>query len=243
MSIELINVTKKVRLGPIRLTYENLNIKVPDGSSVALLGRKEAGLDAITKLICAADAPDSGSVIRTHSISWPIPSASFVASHLPLVANARFIARLYEADEEAYVARLEELGRFGDMLHTVVTKTPGETRSLFCFLCGIMLPFDQYIFTSLSVGPKSERGRIGELVDDLRQRAGFLLIGQDVKAAQQYCSQAYVFDQAEATYYDDMEAAIEHFSSIEEQDVEDDGFMADPELEDLVNTDFQNMLP
>lgn len=243
MSIELINVTKKVRLGPIRLTYENLNIKVPDGASVALLGRKEAGLDAITKLICAADAPDSGSVIRTHSISWPIPSASFVASHLPLVANARFIARLYEMDENAYVARLEELGRFGDTFQTVVSKTTGETRSLFCFLCGITLPFDQYIFTSLSVGPKSERGRIGELVDDLRQRAGFLLIGQDVKAAQQYCSQAYVFDQAEATYYDDMEAAIEHFSSIEEKDVEDDGFMADPELEDLVNTDFQNMLP
>ena len=243
MSIELRDVMKKVRLGPIRLTYENLNISVPDGASVALLGRKEAGLDAITKLICAADAPDSGRVIRTHSISWPIPSASFVASHLPLVANARFIARLYEVDEKAYVARLEELGRFGDALHTVVTKCTGEIRSLFCFLCGITLPFDQYIFTSLSVGPKSERGRIGELVDDLRQRAGFLLIGQDVKAAQQYCSQAYVFDQGEATHYDDMEAAIEHFSSIEEKDVEDDGFMADSELEDLVNVDFQNALP
>jgi capsular polysaccharide transport system ATP-binding protein len=243
MSIELRDVMKRVRLGPIRLTYEKLNINVPDGASVALLGRKEAGLDAIVNLICAADAPDSGRVIRTHSISWPIPSASFVSAHLPLVANARFIARLYEVDEDAYVARLEELGRFGDWLGVVVKQCPGEIRSLFCFLCGITLPFDQYIFTNLSVGPKSERGRIGEMVDDLRQRAGFLLIGQDVKSAQQYCSQAYVFDNGEATFYDDMEAAIEHFSSIETKDIEDDGFMADSGLEDLVNVDFQNALP
>jgi capsular polysaccharide transport system ATP-binding protein len=242
MSIELRDVTKKVRLGPVRLTYEKLNLDIPDGASVALLGRKEAGLEAITKLICAADAPDSGKVIRTHSISWPIPSASFVAAHLPLVANARFLARLYEVDERAFIAKLEELGRFGDWFDTEVKLCPGDIRSLFCFLSGILLPFDQYIFTSLSAGPKSERGRLGEMVDELRQRAGFLLIGQDVKSAQSYCSQAYVFDQCEATYYDDMEAAIEHFNSIEAQDVESDGFMEDSELEDLVNVDFQNAI-
>jgi capsular polysaccharide transport system ATP-binding protein len=242
MSIELHNVTKKVRLGHVRLTYEDLNLHIPDSASVALLGYKEAGLEAITNLICAADAPDKGRVVRSHSISWPIPSSSFVASHLPLVSSARFIARLYEVDENAYVAKLEELGRFGDWFGTTVKLCPGEIRSLFSFLCGITLPFDQYIFTGLNVGPKNERGRIGEMLDELRQRAGFLLIGQDVKNAQAYCSQAYVFDQGQATFYDDMEAAIEHFSTIEKQDIENDGFMADSELEDLVNGDFQNAI-
>jgi capsular polysaccharide transport system ATP-binding protein len=242
MSIELHNVTKKVRLGPIRVTYENLNLDIPDNASVALLGYKEAGLEGITKLICAADAPDKGRVVRTHSISWPIPSSLFVESHLPLVANARFLARLYEVNEKQFVAKLEELGRFGDWFGTTVKLCPPDIRSLFCLICGISLPFDQYIFTGLNVGPKSERGRIGEMLDELRQRAGFILIGQDVKNAQAYCNRAYVFDEGKATYYDDMEAAIEHFSTIEKQDIEDDGFMADSELEDLVNGDFQNAI-
>jgi capsular polysaccharide transport system ATP-binding protein len=239
MSIELRDVTKKVRLGPIKLTYEHLNIHVPDGSHMALLGRKDAGLEAIVNLICAADAPDSGKIVRNHSISWPIPSSSFISQHLPLIANARFIARLYETDERSYIAQLDELGRFGDWFTVTVSDCPSEVRSLFCFLAGVCLPFDQYILTGMNVGPKSERGRIGELVDELRQRAGLLLIGQDIKNAQQYCTQAYVFDKCQATYYDDMEAAAEHFNSIEDTDAGDDDFMGvDSDLESLVNVDF-----
>jgi capsular polysaccharide transport system ATP-binding protein len=238
MSIELRDVMKKVRLGPIRLTYEHLNIHVPDGGHVALLGRRDAGLEAITNLICAADAPDSGKVIRTHSISWPIPSSNFVSQHLPLVANARFIARLYEADEKPYLAQLEEIGRFGDWFTVRVSDCPPEVRSLFCFLVGTCLPFDQYIMTGMNVGPKGDRGRIGELVTELCQRAGLLMIGQDVKNAQLYCTQAYVFDKCQATYYDDMEAAAEHFNSIEDKDLADDDMGVDSDLESLVNVDF-----
>jgi capsular polysaccharide transport system ATP-binding protein len=238
MSIELRDVMKKVRLGPIKLTYDRLNIHVPDGSHVAFLGRKDAGLEAIVNLICAADAPDSGKIVRTHSISWPIPSSSYVAQHLPLIANARFIARLYEADEGPYIARLDELGRFGDWFTVQVSDCPPEVRSLFCFLAGICLPFDQYIITGMNVGPRGERGRIGEMIDELRQRAGLLLIGQDIKNAQQYCTQAYVFDKGQATYYDDMEAAAEHFNSIEDKDLADDDMGVDSDLESLVNVDF-----
>ena len=54
------------------------------------------------------------------------------------------------------------------------------------------------------------------------------------------CVAAYLW---ERSLGHDMEAAIEHFNSIETHDVADDGFMADSELEDLVNVDFQNVLP
>jgi len=47
MSIELRNVTKKVRMGPVRVTYSGLDLTIPDGARMALLGRKEAGLEKI----------------------------------------------------------------------------------------------------------------------------------------------------------------------------------------------------
>jgi capsular polysaccharide transport system ATP-binding protein len=239
MSIELRNVTKRIRMGHIKLTYTGLDLTIPDGARMALLGRKEAGLDAIVNLVCAADAPDKGGVTRTQSISWPIPGASFLSKHLTLAANARFIARLYETDEEAFVARVYETGQFGDWMNTRMDEIPTEMRSLFCFLIGALLPFDHYIFTGLNVGPKEGRGRITELVGDLAQRAGIVLVGQDAKSAEALCTTAYVFNEGTATYYDDMEAAIEHFSSIESRDMDEDDFMgADPELEDLVNMDF-----
>ncbi|MBV9993093.1 MAG: ABC transporter ATP-binding protein [Alphaproteobacteria bacterium] len=239
MSIELRNVTKKVRMGHIKLTYTGLDLAIPDGARVALLGRKEAGLDAIVNLICAADAPDKGTITRTQSISWPIPGAGFLSKHLTLAANARFIARLYETNEEAFLARVAETGRFGDLINARMDECPTEMRSLFCFLIGALLPFDHYIFTGLNAGPKEDRGRIAELVGELAQRAGIVLVGQDAKNAEVLCDRAYVFNEGTATYYDDMEAAIEHFSSIEAREVDEDDFMgADPELEDLVNMDF-----
>ncbi|HWA92671.1 MAG TPA: hypothetical protein VG889_21745 [Rhizomicrobium sp.] len=240
MSISLRNVTKKVRLGPVRLTYEGLNLEIPDGSRMALLGHKDAGLTAIVNLMCAADAPDAGYVERTQSISWSIPSASFVARHMSLAANARFLARLYETNEDAYVARIAELGQFGDEYNIMVDRCTNEARQQFCFLAGICLPFDHYILTNLNVGKKTDRERNAAMVQELGERASIVLVGANVKAAQSLCDRAYVFQDGRATFYDDMEAAAEHFASIVAKEVdEDDDFMgSDTELQDLVNMDF-----
>ena len=238
MSISLRNVTKKVRLGPVKLTYEGLNVEIADGAHVALLGHKDAGLEAIVNLICAADAPDQGTVTRSQSISWAIPSANFISKHLSLAANARFLARLYETDDEAYVARLVELGQFGKAFDVKVEECPTELRSLFCFLAGICLPFDHYILTNVSVGKKADRERTAAMVEDLGKRAGLVVVGHDLRGAQQLCDQAYVFESGRATFYSDMEAAGEHFNSIVAKDVEEDDFLgSDTELVDLVNMD------
>jgi capsular polysaccharide transport system ATP-binding protein len=238
MTIELRNVTKKVRLGAVRVTYEGLDIRVEKNSRVAFLGRKDAGLEAIVKLICAADAPDKGVVSRTHSISWPIPDGKFLQRHLSLAANARFIARLYEQDETAFLQKVTEMAEPGDFLNERGEICPKDVISRFCFSVGICLPFDHYILTGMNVGSKEDRPRFGAIVEDLAQRAGILLVCSEIKAAKQICDQAYVFDDGRATFFDDMEAAAEFFGGIASKGGdEEDFFDADPELENLVTMD------
>jgi len=239
MTIEFKNVTKKVRLGAIRVTYENLNIRVEETARVAFLGRAEAGMEAIVNLICSADAPDRGTVTRTHSISWAIPGSHCVQKHLPLAASARFIARLYEVDEAAFTAKVSEVAALGDFVNTRGDRCPKEVLSRFCFSVGISLPFEQYVLTSVSAGSKDDRPRFAAIVEELGQRAGILLVTQDAKSALQFCDQAYVFDEGRATFFDEMEAAAEYFNSIEAKEMdEEDFFDSDPELEGLVNSDF-----
>jgi capsular polysaccharide transport system ATP-binding protein len=239
MTIEFRDVTKKVRLGPVKLTYEGLNIRVEEHSRVAFLGNKEAGLEALVGLICAADAPDKGFVTRSHSISWAIPDSKFLSKHLTLAANARFIARLYEQNETAFLQKVAEMAMPGDFLNVRGDSCPREVLTKFCFTVGACLPFDHYILTSVNVGAKEERPRFAEVVEDLGQRAGILLVTGDVKAAKQFCDQAYVFDEGRATFFDDMEAAAEFFGSIASQGEDDqDFFDSDPELENMINTDF-----
>jgi capsular polysaccharide transport system ATP-binding protein len=239
MTIELCNVKKKVRLGPVRLTYENLNLRVEEKAHMAFLGHKDAGLEAITNLICNSDAPDSGVIKRSHSISWPIPDSKYLHKHHPLVGSARFIARLYEVDQRAYIEKLSEMAELGDFINIRGDMCPKDVVSRFAFYAGICLPFDQYIMTNVAVGGRTGRDRMIEVIGQLKERAGLLLVTADVKSAQLHCDQAYVFHDGGATYFDNMEAAAEFFGSIASTgDEGDDFFDAEPELEDLVNVDF-----
>jgi capsular polysaccharide transport system ATP-binding protein len=238
MSLELHQVTKNVRDGAVRITYEDLNIRVEDGAHMAFLGHPEAGVPGLIELICGADAPDKGRVVRSHSISWMIPATTFMYPHLSLAASARFLARLYEVDEKSYLAKIGDTG-LADYLDQRADKLSGDVKSAFAFAAGVSLPFDCYILSKTVAGKKTFPDLVPRLMEDLRQRAGLLLVTSSVKVASEYCDQAYVFDQGRATYYDNMEAAAEHFGSItpkrgrEEEEVEDDS-----DLEDIVATDF-----
>jgi capsular polysaccharide transport system ATP-binding protein len=239
MTIEFHNVTKKVRLGPVRVTYEDLNLRVEENTRMAFLGHHSAGLDSLVDLICAADAPDSGYVTRSHSISWAIPGNAFMHRHHSLAANARFIARLYQVEPEPFLATVSEMAQLGEFANTRSDRCPKELLARFVFSVGLCLPFDHYILTAIGAGSKADRPRFAEAVVAAGERAGLLLVTQDLKAAQQVCDQAYVFADGRATYFDNMEAAAEFFGSIaSEGDDNDSFFEAEEELQDLVNMDF-----
>jgi capsular polysaccharide transport system ATP-binding protein len=239
MTVELHNVTKKVRAGAVRVNYENLNIRLDDKAHVAFLAHSEAGVPSIIDLFCGADAPDKGRVIRNHSISWPIPDAMYIQKHLSLSANARFLARLYEVDEKDYLTRLAETG-LTPFMDTRVDMVNADVKSMFAFVAGVCLPFDRYILTKTVVGKKGFPGLSDRLVDELRERAALLLVTSAAKTAAQYCDQAYVFDQGAATFYDDMEAATEHFNSIQSKDKDREA--DDDEADEDDDSDLQNMV-
>jgi capsular polysaccharide transport system ATP-binding protein len=239
MTIEFRNVSKKVRLGPVRLTYRDLNLRIEQDAHVAFLGHKEAGLPAIVDLICGADACDKGTITRTHSISWPIPSSQFLKKHLPIAANARFVARLYEVNEDEFVSRVAKMAEAEEFLGTRGDMCPKDVLARFFFSLGMCLDFDQLILTNAAIGGKADRTRMGEILSEKITQTGLLLVTSDIKSAQQFCDQAYVFDEGRATFFDDMDAAAEFFGSIATKGGEEEDFFdSDPELENLVNVDF-----
>jgi capsular polysaccharide transport system ATP-binding protein len=238
MTIELHNVKKKVRAGSVRVTYEDLNIRLGEGANVAFLAHSEAGIESIVDLLCGADAPDKGKIVRHHSISWPIPASMYIQRHLSLAANARFLARLYETDEKDYLAKIAETG-LAPFMNLRIDKVSSEIKTVFAFVAGVSLPFDRYIVTKTVIGKKAFPGLAERLMEGLRERTGLLLVTPAVKIAAQYCDQAYVFDQGTATFYDDMEAAAEHFNSIVSRDKDRD---ADDEEEEDDDSDLQNMI-
>ncbi|HKO20298.1 MAG TPA: hypothetical protein VJU82_15585, partial [Acidobacteriaceae bacterium] len=209
MPIELKNICARTRgtLSPVSLN--NLTMRIESDQHVAILSTNKARLSMLVDVICGANAPDAGSVICDCRLSWPLPAAKFLHDHLTFVANARFIARLYEVDQRSFIERVIDLAGVADLAHERVSYCPKAAVSRFSFALGACLPFDTYLFTSTSVGEKDDYEKYKEVIAGLGQRSGLLLATSSGKVAQPFCDRAYIVEENGAVYYDDIDAAIE----------------------------------
>ncbi|MBV8800040.1 MAG: hypothetical protein JO208_09550 [Alphaproteobacteria bacterium] len=214
MSIELRNVTVRTRNTLSPITLSNLNLQIGARDRFAFLGPPKSGVELVVSVICGAMAPDEGRVIRTSSLSWPLPSAPFLHKHLTFVANARFVARIYEADERPFINRVLEMADLQEMAEERVDHCPSSAVSRFTFALGACLPFDIYLVIKTKVGDKSDHEKFAGVLTDLGKRSGLILATSSTKDVAEYCDSALVLDPVGPVYYDDIEAATEHLQRI-----------------------------
>jgi capsular polysaccharide transport system ATP-binding protein len=212
--IELRNIAVRTRhtVAPVSLT--NVNLRVEKQDRLALLSPSKGSLGLIIDTLCAANAPDSGSVIRHSSVSWPIPSNGFFLKHQSFIANARFVAHLYEMDQRTFIPKVIELAGVEDLADERLDRCPSAVVSRFAFALGISLPFDIYLFTATGAGDKKDREKHNDMVAQLANQSGLILATTSGKAAKPFCDKAYILDPAGCVLYDDMDAALEHLDRL-----------------------------
>ncbi|HFQ15232.1 MAG TPA: ATP-binding cassette domain-containing protein, partial [Rhodobacteraceae bacterium] len=113
------NLTKSFWIrGQQKIVIDNLNLTLPTGRSLALLGRNGAGKSTLLQMIAGTMRADSGRIISDGTISWPVGFGGSFHKELTGAQNVRFIARIYGVDTEgllAFVDDFAELGRFYHM--------------------------------------------------------------------------------------------------------------------------------
>ncbi|TYW75416.1 ABC transporter ATP-binding protein, partial [Escherichia coli] len=97
-----------------------LNIELPTGKSVALVGRNGAGKSTLLRMIGGIDRPDKGRILTDQTISWPVGLAGGFQGSLTGRENVKFVARLYAKKDElqdkvSFVEEFSELGKYFDM--------------------------------------------------------------------------------------------------------------------------------
>ena len=239
MTIELKNVAVRTRATITPVTLNNINIRIDRGDRVALYSPPHGGLDLVIDVICGADSPESGRVVRNSTISWPLPSTAFLHKHLSFVGNARFIARLYEMDQHSFIPKVIEIAGVEEFADERISYCPRKAISRFGFALGACLPFDFYLLTSTNIGDRDDREKYNEMINELGRNSGLLIATSSAKVAQPYCDKAYVLDHEGSVRYDDMEAAAAHLERLSKRsvDLEDEPLASE---EERVFDDFGN---
>jgi capsular polysaccharide transport system ATP-binding protein len=211
--IHLINITKSYHSSVgHRTILRPTTLSIPCNRNVALLGRNGAGKSTLIRLIGGVEEPDSGEIVRTARVSWPLGLRGAVHSSLTGRQNCSLVSRIHGRNFQEifdYVADFSELGPYLDI---EVSKYSSGMRARLAFGLSLAMDFDCYLIDeSLGTGDRWFRRKSLLAFEARRQRSGMLFVSHKAEQVRQYCDLGMVLVNGWLVPFDSLEEAIDFY--------------------------------
>lgn len=216
--IKIENLTKSYRTPAGRhYVFKDLNIELPSGKSVALVGRNGAGKSTLLRMIGGIDRPDSGSITTDKTISWPVGLSGGFQGSLTGRENVKFVARLYAKKDElkdkvAYVEEFAELGKYFDM--PIKTYSSGM-KSRLGFGLSMAFKFDYYLVDEVTaVGDARFKKKCADIFKERSIDSNILMVSHSNNSLIEHCDIAiYLSKDDYIKLYPSVTEALEKYAS------------------------------
>ena len=193
---------------------KDINLEIPTGVSVGLIGRNGAGKSTLLRLIGGMDSPDKGEITRDCSVSWPVGLSGGFQGSMTGRQNVKFIARVQGSDGQIpsvieYVENFAEIGNAFD--EPVKTYSTGM-RSRLAF--GLSLAFDFDVFLSdeaTAVGDRAFKAKATKAFKDKVGKTGLIMVSHSEGILKDLCTAGIWLDNGEAIWFDDINKAIQSY--------------------------------
>lgn len=218
--IKIENLTKSYRTPKGRhYVFKDLNVELPSGKSVALIGRNGAGKSTLLRVIGGIDRPDSGKIHTEKTISWPVGLAGGFQGSLTGRENVKFVARLYSTPDQlrekvAFVEEFAELGKYFDM--PIKTYSSGM-KSRLGFGLSMAFKFDYYLVDEVTaVGDARFKQKCADLFKARHEEASFLMVSHSLGSLKEFCDVAlFIGRDNKVKYFESVDEAIQHYKADE----------------------------
>lgn len=210
------NLTKSFRLkGERKVVIDHLNLTLPTGRSLALLGRNGAGKSTLLQMIAGTMRPDSGRIVSDGSISWPVGFAGSFHRELTGAENVRFIARIYGVDTDGLLAFVEDFAELGKFFHMPVRSYSSGMRSRLTFGASMGIHFDTYLVDEVTAtGDAAFRRKSQAVFADRMRTSSAIMVNHSMGQVREFCDSGLVLENGQVQYFDDLEEAIEVHEAI-----------------------------
>lgn len=204
------NLTKSFRVaGQRRIVIDNLNLTLPTGKSLALLGRNGAGKSTLMQIIAGNMDADAGRVISDGTISWPVGFAGSFHPELTGAQNTRFIARVYGVDTGELTDFVRGFAELGAQFNMPVRTYSSGMRSRLTFGLSMGIEFDTYLVDEVTAaGDAAFRQKSKQLFAARMERSGAIMVNHNLSELREYCDAALVLENGSLRYFDDLDEAI-----------------------------------
>ena len=214
--IELQHVFKSYPIKDSKhVVLNDVNLRIEEGQNIAILGLNGAGKSTLIRIIGGAESPDSGRVIRTSRVSWPIGFSGGFHGSLTGRENLRFVSRIYGADIKKVTAYVEDFAELGPYLDMPIKTYSSGMKSKLAFGLSMAISFDFYLIDeAFSVGDATFRSKANMALKERTAQATLIFVSHSTAAVRQTCVCGAVLNAGTLVYHPVLDDAIKHYSEI-----------------------------
>lgn len=204
------NLTKGFYVrGEYQPVLKGLNLTLPTGKSLALLGGNGAGKSTLLSLVSGTLRPDDGAVITDGAISWPIGQAGSFHRDLTGMQNTRFLARVYGVDSDELADFVEDFAEIGKHFHMPIRTYSSGMKARLTFGISMGIPFDTYLIDEVTaVGDARFRRKSKAVFRDRIKSSSAIMVNHNLSELKEFCDAGILLHKGQIRYFDDLAEAV-----------------------------------
>lgn len=188
---------------------DNISFTFPYRRSVGILGANGAGKSTLIRIIGGAEKPDTGKVIRTSRLSWPMGYSGGFQGTLTGRENARFVARIYGADFKVVEKNAVEFSELGEYFDRPLETYSAGMRSRFAMAVSYALDFEYYLVDeALETGDARLKEKFRKVFKERRQTSSVILVSHNENTVRKNCDVAAVLNAGKLHYFENLDDAF-----------------------------------
>ena len=208
--IRLENLSKSFWIrGRRKIVFRDLNLELPTGQSLALLGRNGAGKSTLLSIIAGIQNPDTGRVVSDGTISWPVGFGGSFHRELTGAQNVRFVGRVYGVDTDELIAFVENFAEIGPHFHMPVRSYSQGMKARLIFGLSMGIEFDTYLIDEVTaVGDANFNRKSRAVFLERVKKASAIMVSHNMRQVRNFCDSGLVLNDGQLEYFEDLDQAI-----------------------------------
>lgn len=189
----------------------DINLRIPTGVSVGLVGRNGAGKSTLLRLIAGMDSPERGNIRRLCRVSWPIGLAGGFQGSMTGRQNVKFVARVHGGrhNVQPIIDKVRAFAELGDAFDEPIRTYSSGMRARLNFGLSLAFDFDVYLSDeATSVGDRAFKAKATKAFKDKVGEASLVMVSHSEGILKDLCDAGVYLKDGQAIWYDNVNDAI-----------------------------------
>lgn len=198
-----------------KVVLNHVSMNFDSGVSYGILGLNGAGKSTLVRLIAGSELPNSGRILRSVRLSWPLGFSGGMHPSLTGRENAQFLARLYGENTRHIIDFVEDFAEIGPYMDAPVKTYSNGMVARVAFGLSMAINFECYLIDEvMAVGDARFQDRCKFEFNKRKASSDIIMVSHNTLAIREYCERGLVLANGQLHYFHEIDDAIEFYKRI-----------------------------